>query len=185
LPTPRGLSQAPTSFIGSWCLDIHRLPLVACHTTKNYKDARVHYAVLKIRAGPPTPSTTTYPEQPAPPGKTTQQPRTTHQQYGESRPQPHHHTNPQHPPQGRPGQPVRHVTQKNRTILSPGHGPIPQDPTARLGPAPNITHVPHPNPTKQWASGSTSSIRQAPNLMVNVPRSEAPPPQDTRSGNDE
>jgi hypothetical protein len=89
------------------------------------------------------------------------------------------------PNKGRPGQPVRHVTQKNRTILSPGHGPIPQDPTARLGPAPNITHVPHPNPTKQWASGSTSSIRQAPNLMVNVPRSEAPPPQDTRSGNDE
>ncbi len=30
MPTPRGLSQAPTSFIGSWCLDIHRLPLVAC-----------------------------------------------------------------------------------------------------------------------------------------------------------
>jgi hypothetical protein len=52
------------------------------------------------------------------------------------------------PHKGRPGQPVRHVTQKNRTIPSPGHGPIPQDPTARLGPAPNITHVPHPNPTK-------------------------------------
>ena len=27
LPTPRGLSQAPTSFIGSWCLGIHRAPL--------------------------------------------------------------------------------------------------------------------------------------------------------------
>src|SRR3954453_18977720 len=37
LPTPRGLSQAPTSFIGSWCQDIHRLPLVACHTTKTTK----------------------------------------------------------------------------------------------------------------------------------------------------
>jgi hypothetical protein len=34
LPTPRGLSQAPTSFIGSWCQDIHRLPLVACHHNK-------------------------------------------------------------------------------------------------------------------------------------------------------
>ena len=51
MPTPRGLSQAPTSFIGSWCLDIHRLPLVACQN--HYKDARVHYAVLKIRAGSP------------------------------------------------------------------------------------------------------------------------------------
>ena len=28
LPTPRGLSQAPTSFIGSWCQGIHRAPLL-------------------------------------------------------------------------------------------------------------------------------------------------------------
>ena len=57
LPTPRGLSQAPTSFIGSWYQDIHRLPLVACHTTKNTTkefDARVHYTVLNIRPGQPT-----------------------------------------------------------------------------------------------------------------------------------
>ena len=27
LPTSRGLSQAPTSFIGSWCQGIHRMPL--------------------------------------------------------------------------------------------------------------------------------------------------------------
>src|SRR6204780_3111810 len=27
LPTNRGLSQAPTSFIGSWCQGIHRVPL--------------------------------------------------------------------------------------------------------------------------------------------------------------
>ena len=27
LPAPRGLSQAPTSFIGSWCQDIHRMLL--------------------------------------------------------------------------------------------------------------------------------------------------------------
>jgi len=27
LPAPRGLSQAPASFIGSWCQDIHRMPL--------------------------------------------------------------------------------------------------------------------------------------------------------------
>ena len=34
LPTPRGLSQVPTSFFGSWCLGIHRLHLVACCSTK-------------------------------------------------------------------------------------------------------------------------------------------------------
>src|SRR6185312_9740109 len=31
LPTPQGLSQAPTSFIGSWCQGIHRVPLKTCH----------------------------------------------------------------------------------------------------------------------------------------------------------
>ena len=30
LPAPRGLSQAPTSFIGSWCQGIHRMPLQTC-----------------------------------------------------------------------------------------------------------------------------------------------------------
>ena len=42
LTAPRGLSQPPTSFIGSWCQDIHRMPLHTCH-----KDARIHCAVLK------------------------------------------------------------------------------------------------------------------------------------------
>jgi hypothetical protein len=42
LTTPQGLSQSPTSFIGSWCQGIHRVPLITCH-----KDARIHCAVLK------------------------------------------------------------------------------------------------------------------------------------------
>ena len=51
LPTPRGLSQAPTTFFGSWCQGIHHVPLVACHYKRLF-DARVHYAVLKKRAVP-------------------------------------------------------------------------------------------------------------------------------------
>ena len=47
LSTPRGLSQIPTSFFGSWCQGIHRVPL---KTWATYKDARVHCAVLKVRA---------------------------------------------------------------------------------------------------------------------------------------
>ena len=74
LPTPRGLSQAPTSFIGSWCQGIHHVPLVAClnnvkttqlqrptttpqsdvmaicliaQTHTRVLDARVHYPDLK------------------------------------------------------------------------------------------------------------------------------------------
>src|ERR1700746_2422758 len=33
LPTPRGLSQAPTSFFGSWCQGIHRAPLLTWQNT--------------------------------------------------------------------------------------------------------------------------------------------------------
>ena len=42
LTAPLDFSQSPTSFIGSWCQDIHRMPLLTC-----YKDARIHCAVLK------------------------------------------------------------------------------------------------------------------------------------------
>ena len=61
LPTPHGLSQVTTSFIGSWCQGIHRPHLVACQKypkQKNqdkkliYKDARVHCEILKQRANP-------------------------------------------------------------------------------------------------------------------------------------
>ena len=38
LPTPRGLSQATTSFFGSWCQGIHRLLLKTCH--KNQRCSR-------------------------------------------------------------------------------------------------------------------------------------------------
>ena len=48
LPTPRGLSQAPTSFIGSWCQGIHRAPLITWPQRCLF---RVHCAVLKVRAG--------------------------------------------------------------------------------------------------------------------------------------
>jgi hypothetical protein len=54
LPTPRGLSQAPTSFIGSWCQGIHRAPLLTWQIHYGC-DARVHYAVLKVRAVPAVP----------------------------------------------------------------------------------------------------------------------------------
>jgi hypothetical protein len=57
LTAPRGISQPPTSFIGSWCQGIHRTLL---HTYN--KDARVHCAVLKQHTNnhvplPPAPKT--------------------------------------------------------------------------------------------------------------------------------
>ena len=73
LPAPRGLSQAPASFIGSWYQGIHRVPLKTWHNKKHYKyaeepprperqeelqvlDARVHCAVLKKRTAPQPPA---------------------------------------------------------------------------------------------------------------------------------
>jgi hypothetical protein len=38
LPTPRGLSQAPTTFIGSRCQGIHHAPLAACHHQEQTKN---------------------------------------------------------------------------------------------------------------------------------------------------
>ena len=48
LTAPLDFSQSPTSFIGSWCQDIHRMPLLTC-----YKDARIHCAVLKEQSKTP------------------------------------------------------------------------------------------------------------------------------------
>ena len=45
---PRGLSQPPTSFIGSHRQGIHRWPFVAW--VSHYKDARARYEILKRRA---------------------------------------------------------------------------------------------------------------------------------------
>ena len=56
LTAPRGLSQPPTSFIGSWCQGIHRTLFITYN-----KDARVHCAILKqhtqpgLTAAPATP----------------------------------------------------------------------------------------------------------------------------------
>src|SRR5580693_4609736 len=75
LPAPRGLSQAPASFIGSWYQGIHRVLLKTWHNKKHYKyaeepptprregepqvlDARVHCAVLKKRTAPQAPTLT-------------------------------------------------------------------------------------------------------------------------------
>jgi hypothetical protein len=48
LTTPRGLSRPPTSFIGSWCQDIHHVLL---HTSPQ-QDARIHYATLNTQPHP-------------------------------------------------------------------------------------------------------------------------------------
>ncbi len=62
LAAPRGFSQPPTSFIGSWCPGIHRAPLTTWpHGLQETRyrvteDARVHCAVLNVRPVAPAPA---------------------------------------------------------------------------------------------------------------------------------
>ena len=58
LPTSRGLSQAPTSFFGSWCQGIHRVPLLTwqlqmmlASTMQFSRYGRSRSAHLRIRGG--------------------------------------------------------------------------------------------------------------------------------------
>ena len=55
LPTPQGLSQAPTSFIGSRCQGIHHVPFIACLTNTQQKlqrlDTTVHHPSSEARGG--------------------------------------------------------------------------------------------------------------------------------------
>ncbi len=76
LTTPRGISQPPTSFIGSQCQGIHHAPLNTYNTKNHYRekitpqqtryrknciasDARNHYPQIKHHTPPPSRATTT------------------------------------------------------------------------------------------------------------------------------
>jgi hypothetical protein len=103
-----------------------------------------------------------------------------HQKFGEGWPQPHHHTN--HNPQGLPAGTASDPEKPEQPVNNQA-GPIPQDPTARLDNSLDPSTF-HTHPQKKGAS-STSFNGSAARLMVNVPQSEAPPPQDRRLRNDE
>ena len=58
LPTPQGLSQAPTSFIGSRCQGIHHAPFIACLTHQQNNHYKVLASTIQISSNKPTPRTT-------------------------------------------------------------------------------------------------------------------------------
>ncbi len=66
LPTPQGLSQAPTSFIGSRCQGIHHVPFIACHThsTKHTKQKKLQRCSrpLSTNQKPHTQTAATHPQ---------------------------------------------------------------------------------------------------------------------------
>ncbi len=66
LPTPQGLSQATTSFIGSRCQGIHHVPFIACHLQKlnttfsiSAIATKMLASTIQISNNTPTPATPT------------------------------------------------------------------------------------------------------------------------------
>jgi hypothetical protein len=132
LTAPRGLSQPPTSFIGSWCPGIHRVPLTTWPHKKPHNRPRketicaaLHKLCYRVRrcSRPLCSSQRTTghpPTAPAEPRSPTGE-RAVREQAGPDTRKP--------PP---PGQPRA--------------GPLPQDPTACLRPAPTPTTPFHTPP---------------------------------------
>jgi hypothetical protein len=59
LPTPQGLSQAPTSFIGSRCQGIHHVPFIACLTNTTQQQLLQRCSRPLCRSQTTSPPTTT------------------------------------------------------------------------------------------------------------------------------
>src|SRR5690349_6756571 len=153
LAAPRGLSQPPTSFIGSWCPGIHRVPLTTCprstinptnqqhepdhharHPHHHRRRARER-AVLDYKMLASTVQFST--SNPTPPRADPTGPATRPHEGADTTTglrsetiRTRKHPHPRHPPP--PG------------ARTGRRGPFPQDPTARLRPPPPPARVPHP-----------------------------------------
>src|SRR4051812_18820599 len=154
LAAPRGFSQPPTSFIGSWCPGIHRVPLTTWPHTQTpppHPDQD-----RGARAGLQETLTTEFKRCSRP--LCSSQPTTGH-----------HPTRPADPPpRGGGTASGRPRTRESR--------PLPQDPTACLRP----THPPAPVPAparrpKTPNRCRTGSPRGAPAELVSVPPSSTTP----------
>ena len=148
LPTPRGLSQAPTSFIGSWCQGIHHVPLVAClnnvkttqlqrPTTTPQSDAMAIMLIAQTHTThPPPPHRTTQREvRQSPGGSSACLMLASTIQISNTNPTNPHRCESLAPPGkgGTPEQPANH----HRSAWS---NLIPQDPTACHDPPPPTIH---------------------------------------------
>jgi hypothetical protein len=124
LPTPRGLSQAPTSFIGSWCQGIHRAPLKTLptqHATQNCTDTKMLTSTVQFSSyGQKQPTPHAHPQHPKAPEAVRQEGRNPHPP----------HTRNTHPKTRTPTMqqmPEKATPTRNHKFPV---CPLPQDPTA-------------------------------------------------------
>ena len=135
LTAPRGLSQPPTSFIGSWCPGIHRVPLTTWphknpHTTtpgRRRLCGPTRTLLIRVRRCSRPLCSSQRPTSHRPPDPTSPTP-TPAGRRGGMRCRPALNRDPDTPP----------------TPTGANDGPFPQDPTACLRPVTGHHRVPHP-----------------------------------------
>ena len=147
LAAPRGLSQPPTSFIGSWCPGIHRVPL----TTWPHKKPHTTTPGRRRLCGPT--QTLHYRVR-----------RCSRPLCSSQRPTSH----PPHTP-ARPGTPTgTHGGTRTREALTRSNGrPFPQDPTACL----RTTTPPRPGSTRHRGDAVLGAGQEPAAELVSVPPS--------------
>jgi hypothetical protein len=189
LAAPRGLSQPPTSFIGSWCPGIHRVPLTTWPHNHNTPHPHRRHAA---HHHPPLPgSTIGVPPATARRGAPTQSKMlaSTVQFSTTNRPPPGPAPAEPHPRRRAHARPAADgwyedpdgpaTRQRPPPRLAPETGPLPQDPTACLRPAVPTHRVPRPPPRAVLAAAE-----HQPAELVSVPPSEHHPsnPRPTTAG---
>ena len=109
LPTPQGLSQAPTSFIGSRCQGIHHVPFIACLTNTTQQQLLQRCSRPLCRSQTTSPPTTN--PTPSPCGSAkggTKQPDNHPHSHGSDRPDPSGPNSVPPPPHPSPTRQVPH-----------------------------------------------------------------------------
>ena len=171
LTAPRGLSQPPTSFIGSWCQGIHRAPLTTWpHKNrpllhhKGFRNGRAYTnSCYRVR-------------------------RCSRPLCSSQRPTRHRPPDPTRPstPHGAPGGMRYRPALTREATIHPhsGRGPLSQDPTARLRPHPaNQTPV-HATPVANDEETVLGARIREPAELVSVPPSSTTPGTARPSGTD-
>ena len=171
------VANSPGLIAGSYVL--HRLlvprhPPIALSSlshNKNYKDARVHYTVLKIRAGKPA-HHHHYPRTTPLRGKTHPSEHH-HQKFGESRPQPHTHTQTHTRGPGTDSDPEKSVHHSTTELRPDPSGPN-SAPRRSTPPSTRSTHHPEGISSTSTHRHSCTSNGQCSTFRSTVAQEQSP-----------
>ena len=163
-PTPRGISQAATSFISSWCQGIHRMP----HKTTHNKNTPTTTTTKRRPRGPHAPRRT---QDKTRRGDARRQQRCSQPLYKSQTTHHNHHNPPTKEGSRRKGR-TQH-TPPREGAAPPNGGPrvLDVNPTAR--PSAHSSKAPMPNPTTR--TRPTSTLPAEP-TRPQAPHHHQPPP---------